>query len=166
MNIAPKSFPSQSFPHIFSLLSITPLSFLHSFSKDDRWGQLKRAFGPPRSPGKTQSGDLVEEKRDSPFEMQRWESGRGFGAENWRVVPVDVAGNLGGYEELRMEGWCGCRVGYDMGQSMDSLLPCRVFHFLGIIGVLSPFSPLRLFAGSFLSSVTDRQQGSGKSEYP
>lgn len=34
----------------------------------------------------------------------------GFGAEDWRVVPVEVAGDLGGDEKLGVGRWCGCRV--------------------------------------------------------
>jgi len=39
----------------------------------------------------------------------------GVGAEKGRVVPVDVAGDLGGDEELRVEGWGGCGARKDVG---------------------------------------------------
>lgn len=50
-----------------------------------------------------------------------------LGTEDRRIFPVEVAGDLGGDEELRMERWSGCGADYDVGQGLKPLLPCCVF---------------------------------------
>lgn len=61
-----------------------------------------RAFGSPRGHGEPQSGESFEEQREAPLKVKRGKGeNRRFGAEERRVVPIQVAGDLGGDEELR-----------------------------------------------------------------
>lgn len=55
---------------------------------------MVRAFGPPGGLRQPESGQAFEEERERPLVEE------GFGAEERRVVPVEVAGDLGGDEEL------------------------------------------------------------------
>lgn len=103
VNVALKTSPSESLSEKESPLLVTPLSFLQS-SGENQWRGLKiGAFGPPGGQGKAKSESPFEEKREAPSPVKRREGFRGFFAEKRRVVPVEVAGDLGGDEQLRLE---------------------------------------------------------------
>ena len=110
MNSVYKVPSSQPLSHILYPLFLTPLGFFHSFGKNQRRGLLEWALGPPRRLRLPKSGDPFEKEREAPWQVKRREGGLGLVAEYRWVVPIEVAWDLGGDEQLRVERWCGCGV--------------------------------------------------------
>lgn len=107
INVSAKRFPSEPLLTINPSLFWSPLCFLQSLSKNQWWWLLERALGSPRGLRKAGCEEPFEEEREAPCSEKRGV----VGAEEWWVVPVEVAGDLGGDEELRVEVWCGCGAG-------------------------------------------------------
>lgn len=123
--MASEAFSSQSFPNVLSFLLISPLSFLHSLCQNQRRRLLIWALWSPRSLRKPKSRDPSEESGETPPPVNISK----FGAQNRRIIPVHVAWDLCGDEQLWVEWWWICGARQHVCQSLQFLFPCCVIHY-------------------------------------
>lgn len=122
MHIATEPPPTQPPPHITPplLRPQTRRRRLNPGCQQRRRRLLERALAAPGRLREAKPGDPFQEKRERPTQVEgkRDDAGGGAGlvaAEEWGEVPVEVAGEVGGDEELGVEGWGECRRGEEMG---------------------------------------------------
>lgn len=125
IHVIPQPTPPQPLPEVLPPLLGTPPGWLHPSGQHKRRRLKVGALAPPRGFREAEAGEPPEEEGEAPPEV---EERRAFAAEDGRVVPPEVAGDVSGDEELGVEGRSGSGGGFneDVGNGLEPLFPCGV----------------------------------------